>query len=140
MQFRVCILLLAGMTTGCMPWPHFFYVAPAVEGVVTYNGEAVQNAEISVLTGNPDETQKSVTDSNGRFITKPIKKLALFVSFPSDPLIRYSVTISADERHYQGLDVFLIGYGPKKISVACELSKPSQFHNDKQYCVRRSYE
>ena len=140
MLYRLGIVLLAGMATGCMPWPHSLYVAPAVEGVVTHNGVPVQNAEISVSTGNRDEMQKSVTDRDGRFITKPIKILELFVFFPSDPLINYSVTIGTAEKHYEGLHEFNVGYGPEKISVVCELSKPVQFQNEEQYCVNNSHD
>lgn len=140
MRYRVVILILAGMATGCMPWPHSLYLAPAVEGVVTHNGLPVENAEISVSARNRDERQKSVTDSNGYFITKPIRTLELFISFPSDPLISYSVTISTAGKPYQGLDEFFVGYGPEKISVTCELSRPAQLLKGQQYCVRSRHE
>lgn len=135
MKLRISVVLLSSMATGCVPLPHSSYLAPAVRGVVTSYGVPVRNVEVSVSTFGGDEIRKSVTDSDGRFATAPIKRAELFVLLAGDPLIRYSITISTAEKRYEGLNEGYVGYGPEKIYVACELSKPVQSQNEEQYCV-----
>ena len=135
MQYRLGIFLIVSALAGCMPWPHFHYRAPAVEGVVTNNGVPVQNAEINVSAEFSEEQQKSVTDSNGRFSTKPIRELMFFAPLLGDPLYGYTVTIINAENQYEGLGEGYVGYAPEQLTVVCDLSKPIQLRSKKRYCA-----
>ena len=135
MQYRLGIILIASALAGCMPWPHFHYLAPAVEGVVTNNGVPVQNAEINVSAEFSEEQQKGVTDSNGRFSTKPIREFMFFASLLGDPLYGYTVTITNAENQYEGFGEGHVGYAPEQLTVVCNLSKPIRLRSKKRYCA-----
>ena len=135
MQYRFGIILIVSALAGCMPWPHFHYRAPAVEGVVTNNGVPVQNAEINVSSQFSEEQQKGVTDSNGRFSTKPIREFMFFASLLGDPLYGYTVTITNAANQYEGFGEGHVGYAPEQLMVVCDLSKPIQLRSKKRYCA-----
>ncbi len=135
MQCRLGIILLASMLAGCMPWPHFHYHAPASEGVVTSYGVPVQNAEINVSAKFSEEQEKGITDSNGRFSTKPIREFMFFASLLGDPLYCYTVTITYAANQYEGFGEGHVGYAPEQLMVVCELSKPIQLRSKTRYCT-----
>lgn len=137
MRHQLCAILVASATAGCMPWPHSHYRAPAVEGVIMNNGAPVQDAEIRVSAQFSDEQQKGITDSNGRFKTKPIREFMFFASLLGDPLYGYSVTITQAESTYEGFGEADVGYASRELNVACDLSKPTQQRNNKKYCVKQ---
>ena len=123
-----------------MPWPHFHYRAPAIEGVVTDNGVPVPNADISVSAQFSDEQQRAVTDTKGHFNTKPIREFMFFASLLGDPLFGYSVQINRAAHQYEGFGEAYVGYAPTQLKVACDLSKPNQLRNKKQYCLSQGNE
>lgn len=123
-----------------MPWPHFHYRAPAVEGVVTDNGAPVPDAAISVWAQFSGEQQRAVTDINGRFNTEPIREFMFFASLLGDPLFGYSVQITRAANQYDGIGEADVGYAPTEIKVACDLSKPTELRNRKQYCLKQGHE
>lgn len=135
MQYPLGIILIASVLAGCMPWPHFHYLAPAVEGVVTNNGVPVPNTEINVSAQFSEEQQKGVTDSNGRFSTKPIREFMFFASLLGDPLYGYTVTITNAANQYEGFGEGHVGYAPEQLMVVCDLSKPIQLRGKKRYCA-----
>ena len=135
MQYRLGIFLIASALAGCMPWPHFHYRAPAVEGVVTNNGVPVQNAEINVSAEFSEEQQKGVTDSNGRFSTKPIREFMFFASLLGDPLYGYTVTIINAENQYEGFGGGYVGYAPEQLTVVCDCQ--SRFNCEAKSAIAR---
>jgi hypothetical protein len=135
MQYHLAIILMTSTLAGCMPWPHFHYRAPAVEGIVTNNGIPVKNAEINVSAEFSEEQRKSVTDSNGRFSTKPIREFMFFASLLGDPLYGYTITITNVENQYDGLEEGHVGYAPDQLTVVCDLSKSIQLRSKKHHCA-----
>ena len=140
MHYRLSIALIACGITGCMPWPHYRYYAPAVEGVVMSNGQPVSNADVKVVAQFSEEQRAAVTDSNGRFHTKPIKELQFFASLLGDPLFGYKVSIAHAAQQYEGFGEAHVGYPPKELQVTCDLSRAVRKQKTEQYCERAGSE
>ena len=83
-----------------------------------------------------DQQQTAVTDSSGRFRTKPIKELQFFASLLGDPLFGYNVSIVQASQEYRGFGEAYVGYSPKELKVTCNLSEPIRSSRREQYCRR----
>ncbi|MFO0775677.1 MAG: hypothetical protein U0172_13535 [Nitrospiraceae bacterium] len=103
--------------------------------MVTNNDAPVESAEVIVSTKFSENTQKSVTDSNGRFSTQPIREFTFFARLLGDPLYAYRVTITNAENRYEGLGEARVGYAPERLTVACDLSKVIELRDTKRYCA-----
>lgn len=121
--------------SACVPIPNYYYYAPAISGVVTADGQPVQNVEVKVSARFSEEIQTATTDQAGRFETKPIKQLLLTMTLIGDPLYGYGLDVMTAGQKYEGYVESYVGYAPKQLQVVCELSKPIQTRNRQSYCA-----
>ena len=85
--------LVAPLLSGCVPFPHLHYRAPAVAGVITEYGKTAAGASVCVSGQFSAAVSAAVSDQEGRFVTKPIREVLLTASLLGDPMYGYTVSI-----------------------------------------------
>jgi hypothetical protein len=87
---RCLMLAMSVALAGCVPWPHHRLTAPAIDGTVLHAGRPaagvrVQLADLMTESGDmaaDARHREAVTDGEGRFSFKPIKRFSWHASVP----------------------------------------------------------
>ena len=135
--FRAAALSLLLSCAACIPIPHYYRYAPAVQGSVYRDGQPVAGAAVELKFGTLVDDTK--TDATGQFKVGPIKKLRWsFLGTDDMPLpldARFQLTIREGEMSYAGVDAPYWRHGDGYMRVTCNLSAPSTAKDDYLYCV-----
>jgi hypothetical protein len=84
------MVAMSAAVAGCVPWPHHRLTAPAIDGTVLRAGQPaagvrVQLADLMTESGDmavDAQHREAVTDGQGRFSFKPIKRFSWHASVP----------------------------------------------------------
>ncbi|MDR3157756.1 MAG: carboxypeptidase-like regulatory domain-containing protein [Zoogloeaceae bacterium] len=127
--------LLVTLISGCVPLPHFDYLAPAASGVITQDGFPITDAQVQVSSQFSDERMRAITGADGRFATESIRRFSFFMVLLGDPIHVYSVKITTGDKTYEGYSTWNMGYAPEKIELRCDLSCPLKSRDGQEYCA-----
>jgi len=104
-------------------------VFSTVTGVVTQNGQPLENAEIKRnVTWQKKDADQTRTDSNGRFSFPSIFHNSLMKYFPAEFVSHQTITIHHDGKQYLAWETTKreteenSELGGKAINLSCELS------------------
>jgi hypothetical protein len=137
-RIAIIVLLLLSLCSGCVPYPHFERLTPAVTGTITMNGQPLSGAIIKIsdtssFEGGDGKCSKNVmatasSDSYGHFKLKNGNTFRFFgVMFN---VYRSELCIVANGETYLGYYIMTDFREPGHISLQCSLGITNESSNN----------
>ena len=115
---------VAASMTACAPIPHRHYEAAMIAGVIVENGRPVSGLDIHLTTTSSKRHSRAMTDAAGRFIVGPLREIEWIMPLVGDPVFGFRLEISRGEQTFFGYTDGGVGFSPKRLNLACDLSTP----------------
>jgi hypothetical protein len=129
----VCLLARA-----CAPIPNRHYFAPAISGTVVDGGQSLSGAEVRLTASFTPRDVRVITAVGGQFGVGPVREMRWFRPLLGDPIFGFRLEVKRGGRTYLGFVESKVGYAPKNMKLACDLSSPippvRQVGDEATYC------
>jgi hypothetical protein len=129
----VCVLAQA-----CAPIPNRHYFAPTISGTVVEGDQVISGAEVRLTASFTTRDVRATTGADGQFSVGPLREMRWIKPLLGDPLFGFRFELKRGDRTYLGYVQSNVGYAPKALKLACDLSSPvppvPRVREDTTYC------
>lgn len=118
-----CLLLIPVLLlNGCIIFPHYQTITPALTGRVHRNAQPIENASVYIGSQSPCDKSRLLvhTNSEGKFSVERKRKLQYMLVM--DPAYNFGVCIGDGDRRYQAWNEGGLGHPPGYMTLDCDLA------------------
>ena len=112
------------VTQACAPIPNRHYFAPTISGTVVDGGQPMSGVEVRLTASFTTRDVRATTSGSGQFSVGPLREMRWVMPLMGDPLFGFRVELTRGGRIHLGYVQSKVGYAPKVVKVACDLSNP----------------